>query len=136
MSEDLQHLAVQANIKSMSNAMAKNKEAWLDLFADNAVVKDPVGISPLDPAGLGHQGKEIIALFWDNVIAKGDMKLTAKKRITSGDRHCAVEIEGKNSAGGVETTVEMMVIYEVDDAGKIIALSAHWSFDDLMKQYQ
>jgi len=136
MSEQNQHLAVQANINSMQNAMDKNKEAWLNLFDDNAIVRDPVGKSPLDPEGNGHIGKAKIEEFWDNVISKGNVQLTAKKRLISGDYHCAVEIEGRNEMGGIKTLIEMIVIYEVNKEGKIIALSAHWNFDDLMTQYQ
>lgn len=136
MSEHSQHLAVQANINSMQHAMDKNKAAWLELFDENAVVRDPVGKSPLDPEGNGHRGKAKIEKFWDNVISKGNVQLTAKKRITSGDFHCAVEIEGRNEMGGIKTVIDMMVVYEVNSAGKIVALSAHWSFDDLMAQYK
>ena len=48
MGRENEHLAVQANINSMHHAMNKDKEAWLGLFADDAVVRDPVGVSPLD----------------------------------------------------------------------------------------
>lgn len=136
MSNQNQHLAVQANINSMQYAMDKNKAGWLALFDENAVVRDPVGKSPLDPAGEGHMGKANIENFWDNVISKGNVQLIAKKRITSGDLHCAVEIEGRNEMGGVKTVLDMLVVYEVDPEGKIVALSAHWNFDDLMAQYK
>jgi len=131
---DQQHLAVQANILSMKFAMEKNKTAWLDLFDDSALVRDPVGKSPLDPAGQGHQGKQKIEAFWDNVIAKGNVQLTAKHRYTSGEYHCAVAIEGRNDMGGIKTLVDMLVVYEVNPEGKLLSLSAFWSFDELMKQ--
>ena len=134
MSDPQQHLAVQANIQSMKFAMEKNKTAWLDLFDDAAVVRDPVGKSPLDPAGKGHQGKQNIEVFWDKVIAKGNVQLTALHRYTSGDYHCAVAIEGRNDMGGIKTVVEMLVVYEVNPEGKLLSLSAFWSFDDLMLQ--
>jgi len=37
-----------------------NKENWLALFDDNAIIEDPVGESPLDPSGEGHKGKKAI----------------------------------------------------------------------------
>lgn len=136
MNESTQHPAVEANIKSMQYAMTKNKQAWLDLFADNAVVKDPVGKSPLDPEGQGHQGKQSIECFWDQVIANGNVQLTAIKRYISGDKHCAVAIEGKNDMGFMETLIDMLVVYEVNEAGKIVSLSAHWDFNDMMRQIE
>ena len=43
-----------AGKRSREAAMARNKEAWLDLFADDAIVEDPNGVavgvmSPIDP---------------------------------------------------------------------------------------
>ena len=67
--------AQQASKKSAANAMAKNRDAWLALFAEDAVVQDPVGKSPLDPTGEGHRGKEAIAAFFDNVIKPGNLTL-------------------------------------------------------------
>ena len=136
MGENSAHLAVQANINSMKHAMEKNKNAWLALFDENAVVRDPVGKSPLDLEGNGHVGKAKIENFLNNVISKGNVQLTAKKRFISGDYHCAVEIEGRNEMGGIKTILDMLVVYEVNSEGKIVALSAHWSFDDLMAQYK
>ncbi len=127
-------MAVQANINSMKHAMAKDKQAWLALFADNAIVRDPVGKSPLDQSGEGHQGKQKIEAFWDNVIANGNVQLEATKRYISGDHHCAVAITGKNDMGFVTTCIDMLVVYEVNEEGKIVSLSAHWDFDDLMNQ--
>ena len=100
------------------------------------MVRDPVGKSPLDLEGNGHVGKAKIENFWNNVISKGNVQLTAKKRFISGDYHCAVEIEGRNEMGGIKTILDMLVVYEVNSEGKIVALSAHWSFDDLMAQYK
>ena len=46
--------------------------AWLALFADDAVVEDPVGPSAFDPEGTGHRGPEAIAAFYDNVIGANE----------------------------------------------------------------
>ena len=50
------HPAQSASIQSMRNVRAKKRDAWLALFAADAVVQDPVGQSPLDPVGEGHRG--------------------------------------------------------------------------------
>ena len=54
---------------SMAAIEAMDRQAWLDLFAEDAVVEDPVGPSMFDPEGKGHRGPEAIAAFFDNVIA-------------------------------------------------------------------
>lgn len=135
MNEHLDHLAVQANINSMKFAMAKDKDAWLALFADDAVVRDPVGKSPFDPEGEGHRGKEKISNFWDNIMAPANIELTPIKRFPSGDLHCAVVIEGVNDMGGAKIDINMTVVYEVNAEGKILALSAYWSWADMEKQF-
>jgi hypothetical protein len=50
-----------AGKRSREAAMARDKEAWLALFADDAIVEDPIGPSHFDPEG------EIIALraYWE-----------------------------------------------------------------------
>ena len=41
---------------SMAAVEAGDREAWLALFSDDAVVEDPVGPSMFDPEGTGHRG--------------------------------------------------------------------------------
>ncbi len=49
--------------RSIDAVRAKNKEAWVDNFADDACIEDPVGKSPLYASGNGHRGKAAIAAF-------------------------------------------------------------------------
>ena len=37
--------------RSQAAVAAKDRDAWLSLFASDAVVQDPIGPSPLDPLG-------------------------------------------------------------------------------------
>ena len=53
--------------------MARDKEAWLAVFADDAIVEDPIGPSHFDPEGKGHRGKEAIAKFYDMAIAPSEL---------------------------------------------------------------
>ena len=56
-----EHPARLASQRSMDAVHKKDKQAWLDNFADDAVVEDPIGVSALDPTGKGQRGKEAIA---------------------------------------------------------------------------
>jgi hypothetical protein len=58
--------------RSQAAVAAKDRQAWLDLFAPDAIVADPIGPSPLDPAGHGHRGLAAIAAFYDAVIAPNE----------------------------------------------------------------
>ena len=64
-----EHPARLASQKSIAAVQAKDKAAWLALFADDAVVEDPVGPSFLDESGQGHRGLAAIGAFFDNNIA-------------------------------------------------------------------
>ena len=94
-----EHLAVRANMNSIKYASEGNKEAWLALYAEDAVVQDPVGVSPMDPSGEGHQGKAAIEQFWDTVIGPSNVTIEAEKRWISGDRCCCVALRKAQSCG-------------------------------------
>ena len=51
MNEPFEHPARAAAQASMAAVAAGDRSAWLALFADNAVVEDPIGPSMFDPEG-------------------------------------------------------------------------------------
>ena len=135
MTETTIHPAVLANMNSIKFAMAKDKVAWLALYADDAVVADPVGVSPLDPLGSGHCGTAALEAFWDTVIASANMVMTVHSRVSSGANACAVHMSAVNDIGnGSQTRVDMIATYEVDEAGKIASMKAYWSWDEMATQ--
>ncbi len=117
--------AREAGYKSLKYVMAKDKENWLNLFSDDAVIQDPVGASPLDPAGLGHKGKEAISKFWDMIIAPGNSDFTIQSSHPAGDE-CANVVKVINRLpGGVEINVDMVAVYTANDDGKFTSLKAY-----------
>jgi hypothetical protein len=68
--------------------LERNKSAWLALYADDALIQDPVGISPLDPTGLGHRGREALVRFWDMIIGPGNMTYRIRESYPCADE-CA-----------------------------------------------
>ncbi|PLW87982.1 hypothetical protein C0029_05320 [Halioglobus japonicus] len=129
------HLAVQANMKSIKYASEGNKEGWLALYADDALVQDPVGVSPMDPSGEGHQGKAAIEAFWDNVIGPSNIEITVNKRWLSGPNCVCVAQVARNDLGnGKFSDCDMLAVYVVNDEGLITSMKAHWDFDALIAQ--
>ena len=127
-------LALEASRKSGEYVAAGNREAWLSLFADDAVVQDPVGVSPLDPTGLGHKGKEAIAAFWDMIIAPGSIDFTILSSHPAGDE-CANVVHMENTMpGDMKIIVDMVVVYTANAEGKITSLKAYWDYDAVMAQ--
>lgn len=130
-----EHLAVAANKKSIQYAMEGNKETWLALYADDAVVCDPVGKSLMDLSGEGHRGKAAIEQFWDTVIGPAKLDIRVDKRWISGDHCCCVAQVAHNDLGGGKVTqTDMLAVYHVNEQGLITSMAAHWNFDDMMKQ--
>jgi steroid delta-isomerase len=120
--------AQEASYKSIEYVTAKDKESWLDLFSDDAVIQDPVGESPLDPTGLGHRGKDAISKFWDMIIAPGNASFTIQCSLPAGDECANVAEVINRMPGGVEIKVDMVVVYTANDDGKFTSLKAYWEY--------
>ena len=135
MNSSSKHPAVQANLNSIKFAMAKDREAWLALYAEDAVICDPVGKSMLDPEGNGHHGKAAIAAFYDNIIAFAQFKMIPGEHRISGEHACAVPMQVINDMGeGVTTSVDLIGVYHVNDEGLITSMHAYWDFGVIEQQ--
>jgi steroid delta-isomerase len=120
------HPAVIASRASQAAARAKDKQAWLDLFAVDACVEDPVGLSGFDPEGRGHHGRAEIAAFFDKTIAIADeLEFRFDDGFACGNE---VAFTGliRTVIGGYLIDAEGVFTYRVDDAGRITALRAFW----------
>ena len=111
-----------------------DKNAWLALFSETAVVQDPVGKSPLDPSGEGHRGKAAIAAFWDLLIAPGKIEFTILSSFPAGDECANLVRLVNNLPGDVQMKMDMIVVYTADDEAKISSLKAYWDFDAVQQQ--
>ena len=129
-------LAIRAHKNSIANTQAGDRERWLDLFAEGAEVFDPVGPSNHDPEGKGFIGKKRIGEFWDMMIAPADLVLVSHKRVACGQYICAANITSASRIGDIKVATEMMVIYEVNEAGLIKSLRAHWDVDKSAEQFE
>lgn len=115
--------------RSQAAASAKDRQTWLGLFADDAVVEDPVGPSPLDPDGRGHRGAAAIAAFYDNVIGRVDrMAFEIERSYLCGDEVADVGAITMTLPGGQTYVVRGVFTYRGDGAGRIVALRAFWEF--------
>jgi hypothetical protein len=124
-SDALVHLAGK---RSREAAMAHDKQAWLDNFADDAIVEDPIGPSHFDPEGKGHRGKEAIAAFYDKAIAPSELQFNFVETYQCGNEEANVGSILIRSAG-YEVTAEGVFTYRVNEEGKLVALRAYWELD-------
>lgn len=131
----VEHPARAASQRSMELVQRKGEGAkarWVALFADDAVIEDPIGKSPLDPEGKGHRGKEAIAAFWDMAIAPVELSFDIRASYAAGNEVANVGTIRSTLANGVTATVEGVFTYRVDEAGKIVALRAYWELDKML----
>ena len=126
--------AQRAARRSMNAVRQKNREAWLNNFSDAACVEDPVGVSPLDPAGNGHRGKQAIGVFWDTMIAPGRIEFDIRESWPAGDKAVAnVGSIFNEMPDGTKIEAKGVYVYHVNDEGKITHLRAYWDYDTTLR---
>ena len=125
--------AQELSFLSRDYAVAKDKENWLELFAKDALVQDPIGKSPLDPEGNGHKGIAAIEKFYDTVIANGDIEFTIIESIPCADE-CANYAQIVNLVGDIKIETKMIVIYRINSNNKIESLRAFWDYQKMENQ--
>jgi len=129
-----EHPARAASHRSMEAVHAKDKKAWLDIFADDAIVEDPIGPSPLDPEGKGHRGKEAIAAFWDRQVAPSRILVKIERSYACGLEVANVGNITIVAPNGTVMLVDGVLTYRVNEAGQLVALRGYWEMDK-MKVY-
>ena len=125
------HPARDMSIRSMRAVEAGDRDGWLALFAPDAVVQDPVGVSPLDPSGNGHHGIDAITAFYDNVISSGRVEFAVRESYVGGNEVANVGTITTTLPDGMKSIVDGVFTYRVDDEGRLAAMRAFWEFDSM-----
>lgn len=104
------------------------REAWLDNFAPDATLADPVDAPPV-------RGREGLAGFWRQMT-----KLFARVELIEGDlfvagRRAAATWTGRNTThDGKVALFAGITTFEVDDAGKLRAVQGFWDARAMLRQ--
>jgi steroid Delta-isomerase len=108
-----------------------DREAWLALWAPDALIQDPVGPSPFDPSGHGHRGPEAIAAFYDNIIAPNELiTFEIAQSYQCGDEVADVGLIRTVLPGGKHVAVVHGVFtYRSNGSGLFAGMRAFWEFD-------
>jgi hypothetical protein len=101
---------------------AHQKEAWLKLFADDAVVEDPVGTPP------ARKADGTLAKFWDTFIAPNAVRFEILGDRVQGSDVLRDAVIHTRMRGGASVSVPAYVLYELEGSGerRIRRLAAHW----------
>lgn len=120
----------------MECSMAGDADGWLALFADDAVVQDPYGPSPMDPSGEGRVGKKAIAEFCAAYIKPDTIRFEIRQTM-SANPNCVVNVGTifvKGPEGRMGWT-EVINVYETNDEGLITLLRSYWDFEAQIKTF-
>ncbi len=126
---DAEYPARSAGLLSQKYVAEGNREAWLDLWADEGMLADPVGVSPLDPKGEGHQGKDAVTAFYDNAISKVKVSFDYPRSYACANECAFVGTVFTTLPDGTENGSEGVFLYKVNDEGKILSLRAFWEHE-------
>ena len=129
-----EHPARRAALLSREYVQTHNKEGWLGLYAEDAVIEDPIGISMLDPEGKGHRGPAAREAFWDNFIAPASVSIDIHSSYAAGNEvanHITILTEIPAGEGKLLVKrVTGIFTYHVDEQGKLLSLRGYWEEDD------
>jgi steroid Delta-isomerase len=130
---DGDHPARRISQRSYDLVSRKQKEEWLTLFSDDAVIEDPVGPSFFDEEGKGHHGKEGLSAFWDMAIEPiREFRFTIRDSFANGDACANVGTFSTVLGDGTLADTDLIAVYRLDAAGLIRSMCAHWEVDRTM----
>lgn len=119
--------------RSMTAVAAHDKEAWLGLFAADAVVEDPVGPSMFDAEGKGHRGHDGIGAFWDMTIAHVErFEFTIRDSHAAGSEVANVGTITTYLPGGYRVDTDGVFVYRVGEDGLLVSMRAFWETERAM----
>ncbi len=128
---DAEHPARGASLASMRAVEAGDRNAWLAIFDEDAIVEDPIGPSPLDPEGHGHRGIDAVAAFWDTVIGANRITFSIDASWAAGPEVANVGTIHTTMPDGTTVHTDGVFTYRVNEAGRVVALRAYWEMDRL-----
>jgi len=113
---------------SLSAVKARDREGWLALFADDAVVEDPVGPYQWDPEGKGQRGKAAIGAFYDmfSSFQQGFDFEIHQLEPRGNEVACAVTMHVTLNDGTTNAT-KAINIYKQGEDGRIVSLRSFWN---------
>jgi len=118
-------------VQSLEAVKKQDRETWLGLFAEDAVVEDPVGPNDWAPDGKGQQGRAAIGQFYDlfsSFQEKFDYEVHHK--VVRGDEVAVFVTMHVHLKSGEHLPVRAINIYRITDSGKIRSLRSFWNAED------
>lgn len=125
------HPALLAAHSSWRAVRAHDKQAWLDLMADDICIEDPIGVAPTNPTGEGVRGKAAVSEFWDKNIGPNDISMEAHESRTAGMESAHLLTLTMRFDNGVTSRVRGFFTYTINDDHKLTNLRGYWDMADM-----
>ncbi len=116
--------------KSPAAVAAHDKNRWLNLFASDGLVNDPVGSKP-------HIGRGAIDRFYDTFIAPNDIHFDVEHDVVCGNTVVRDLVIETTMSNGLRVDVPTFIRYELIEEGgalKVHRLYAHWELLPMVMQ--
>jgi steroid delta-isomerase len=112
--------AIEAHCRTLSTL---DKEGWLSIWADQAVLEDPVGVDTF-------RGKEVLSTtFWKLVEQTSPLQLKLRDEVIVCGQEAIAILSASSSWGGTTHDVgPLMDHFTFGPDGKITTMRAHWNF--------
>ena len=132
------HPARAASQRSYSAVAKGDLEEWLTVYAEDAVIEDPVGRSMFDPEGTGHRGHDGIRAFWEKAIAPIErFEFEIYESFANPESNTCANIGRIRTSfpDGSHTTTDLIMVYVVNDEGRVTSMKAYWEPDRTMATF-
>ena len=129
------HPAREASQRSYSAVAKGDLAEWLTVYAEDAVLEDPVGPSMFD-----EQGKSYLDALAGIAVAIAPIEtfefLITDSFANPGSNTCANIGSIKTSfTDGSHTTTDLIMVYVVNDDGRVTSMKAFWEPERTMASF-
>jgi len=107
--------AMESYIKFMCES---DIDGIMDLYADDAVVEDPVG-------GAVVEGRENLRSFYAGSAPKLQVELTGPIRVSGVE--CAMPMLAELTMNDTKLYIDVIDVMKFNDAGKLVSMRAFWN---------
>ena len=112
--------AIEKTIRAYAAAWAaRDREGWLDTFADLALQEDPVG------EGV-RRGRDEIGEFWDRAMSGYESLEINPREIFVVGREAAMVWTIKGAASQGTVTFDGVDVFTFDESARIVSVRAYW----------
>ena len=135
---DDDHPARVASQRSYSAVAKGDLAEWLTVYAEDAVLEDPVGPSMFDPRGAGPpRPRGHLGVLGAGDRADRDVRVRDQRLVRQpGQQHLRQHRPDPDVVPRRQhTTTDLIMVYVVNDDGRVASMKAYWEPDRTMASF-